>query len=126
MPLVTISMRSGKTEEYRGAIMDGVHAALHETFSMPQDNGFMVINEIDAPNFRYSRNYFDILRSDVLVIVQISAINSRSADQKKALYKRMVDNLAKAPGLRPEDLFVNITEGEKENWSLGYGLAQYA
>ncbi|MCV2880426.1 tautomerase family protein [Actibacterium sp. XHP0104] len=126
MPLVTISMRCGKSEDYRSAIMDGVHAALHETFSMPNDNGFMVINEIEASNFRYSPGYMGVSRSDDLVIVHISAIRSRTAEQKKALYRRMVEHLTRAPGLRAEDLFVNITEGEKENWSLGRGLAQYA
>jgi phenylpyruvate tautomerase PptA (4-oxalocrotonate tautomerase family) len=125
MPLVTISMRTGKPDEYRRAIMDGVHAALHDTFSMPKDNGFMILNEIEAANFRYSPNYMNIERSDDLVFVQISAINSRTGDQKKALYMRMVEHLAKEPGLRPEDLFVNISEGERENWSLGLGLAQY-
>jgi 4-oxalocrotonate tautomerase len=30
------------------------------------------------------------------------------------------------PGLRREDVFVNLVEVEKENWSFGNGLAQYA
>ena len=30
------------------------------------------------------------------------------------------------PGMRPEDVFVSLLEVEKENWSLGHGLAQYA
>ncbi len=126
MPFITISMLSGKTAEYRHAVMDGVHAALHETFSMPKDNGFMILNEIEVENFRYSQNYLDVGRSSDLVFVQISAIDSRTSDQKKALYACMAEHLAKAPGLRREDLFVNISEGKKENWSLGLGLAQYA
>ena len=34
--------------------------------------------------------------------------------------------LGESPGLRPEDVFVNIVEVAKENWSFGHGLAQYA
>ncbi|MEN3286710.1 MAG: hypothetical protein V7634_1010, partial [Bradyrhizobium sp.] len=29
------------------------------------------------------------------------------------------------PGLRREDVFVNLVEVQKENWSFGNGIAQY-
>jgi 4-oxalocrotonate tautomerase len=58
--------------------------------------------------------------------VQITANNTRSVDQKKALFRRIADLLGQSPGLRPEDVFVNLIEVAKENWSLGHGLAQYA
>jgi 4-oxalocrotonate tautomerase len=29
-------------------------------------------------------------------------------------------------GLRPEDVFINLVEVPKENWSFGNGMAQYA
>jgi hypothetical protein len=45
---------------------------------------------------------------------------------KKALYKRMADELAESPGLRREDVFINLVEVLKENWSFGNGIAQYA
>ena len=28
--------------------------------------------------------------------------------------------------IRPEDVFVNVLEAAKENWSVGHGLAQFA
>ena len=34
--------------------------------------------------------------------------------------------LAADPGVRPEDVFVNLVEVAKENWSFGLGIAQYA
>jgi 4-oxalocrotonate tautomerase len=30
------------------------------------------------------------------------------------------------PGIRPEEVLVSLVEGEKENWSLGLGIARYA
>ena len=29
-------------------------------------------------------------------------------------------------GIRPEDVFVNVLESAKENWSVGHGIAQFA
>ncbi len=126
MPLTYISMRAGKPEAYRQAIFDGLYRAMRETFSVPEDDQFMTISEHDATSFRYGASYLGIARSDDLVLIQISARNSRTMEQKKALFRRIAELLGENPGIRPEDVFVNLIEGEKENWSLGNGLAQYA
>lgn len=126
MPFAQISLRSGKTEAYRQAIFDGVYRALRETFDVPEDDQFMVMTEHEAANFRYGATYLDIARSDDLVFIQITANNTRTLEQKKALFRRIAQLLGENPGLRPEDVFVNLVEVLKENWSLGGGLAQYA
>jgi len=126
MPLAHISLRSGKPEAYRQAIFDGVYRALRETFDVPEDDQFMAITEHDAANFRYGATYFDIARSDGLVLVQLTVSNTRTLEKKKALFRRIVELLGDNPGLRPEDVFINLVEVAKENWSFGHGLAQYA
>ncbi len=126
MPLLHISLRAGKPESYRQAIFDSLYQAMRDTFDVPEDDQFMTITEHDPANFRYGASYLDVPRSDDLVYIQISARNSRTAEQKKALYRRIAELLAQSPGIRPEDVFVNLLEGVKENWSLGQGLAQYA
>jgi len=126
MPLVHISLCTGKSDEYRQAIFDGVYQAMRDTFNVPEDDQFMTITEHDPSNFRYGASYLGIARSDDVIYIQISAMNSRTAEQKKALYARTVELLREKPGMRSEDVFINIIEGVKENWSLGNGIAQYA
>ena len=126
MPLVHVAMRSGKPDAYRQAIFDGIYRAMRETFSVPEDDQFMTITQHDAADFRYGASYLGIARSDDLVLIQISAMNTRTVEQKKALYGKIAALLGEKPGIRPEDVFVNLIEGARENWSLGNGLAQYA
>ncbi|MEA2818626.1 MAG: hypothetical protein QOJ86_630, partial [Bradyrhizobium sp.] len=73
-----------------------------------------------------SKTYMDIARTDDLVILQITVSNTRSIEQKKALFGRIVELLSQKPGLRKEDVFINLLEVAKENWSFGNGVAQYA
>jgi DNA-binding transcriptional LysR family regulator len=47
------------------------------------------------------------------------------ADHRLVEHRRIVELLGENPGLRPEDVFVSLVEVEKENWSLGNGVAQY-
>ena len=86
----------------------------------------MLLDEHGADSFDFGRGYLGIERSDDLVMIQITANDTRTVEQKKALYARTVELLAEAPGVRREDVFINIVEVKRENWSFGNGLAQYA
>ena len=45
---------------------------------------------------------------------------------KKAFYKALAERLHQELGVRLEDVFINLVEVKKENWSFGNGIAQYA
>lgn len=125
MPLIHISLRAGKSEAYRQAIFDSLYRAMREALNVPEDDQFMTISEHDAANFRYGASYLGVARSDDLVYVQITVFNTRTLEQKKAFFRRAAELLGESPGIRPEDVFVNVLEAAKENWSLGRGLAQF-
>ena len=126
MPLTRIALRAGKPPAYRRAIMENVYRAMRETFEVPEDDYFMTVTQHDEDEFWFSADYLGIPRSDDLVIIQIAANDTRGVAQKKALYKRIAERLAAEPGLRPEDVFINLVEVARENWSFGRGIAQYA
>lgn len=126
MPLSRISLRRGKPTAYRQAILAGLYEAMRETFNVPEDDYFMLLTEHDAADFWCSPTYLGVARSDDLVVIQLTVSNTRSFAQKQALYRRIVEKLGHNPGLRPEDVFINLVEVLPENWSMGHGLAQYA
>jgi 4-oxalocrotonate tautomerase len=125
MPLLHISLRAGKPEDYRQAIFNSLYRAMRETLNVPEDDQFMTITEHDAANFRYGNGY-GVVRSADVVYIQITVFNTRTLEQKKALFRRIAELLGESPGIRPEDVFVNVLEAAKENWSVGHGLAQFA
>ena len=121
MPLVRIDLRKGKSAAYKKAIGDAVYRAMRETFTVPDEDRFMLVTEHDDDGFFYSKSYLNIERTDDLVILQLTVTNSRNVDQKKVLFARIVELLAQQPGLRPQDVFINLLEVEKEDWSFGNG-----
>ena len=126
MPLVRISLLKGKPAQYRRKVGDAVHQALVETIDVPAKDRFQLITEHDPEDFVYDREYLGIARSRDLVIIQATISAGRSLHLKRRLYQAIVDRLAAAVQLRPEDVFVNLVEVAKENWSFGKGLASYA
>jgi len=125
MPLVRIDLRAGKSAEYRKALGDGVHRALIEALAIPPDDHFQMITEHPSEGLIYDPQYLGMRRSDNVVFVQITLSAGRKPQQKRKLFKRMAEILAESPGLKPQDLVINLVEVVWENWSFGNGEAQY-
>jgi 4-oxalocrotonate tautomerase len=123
MPVRGLSMSDARRSE---AMAENIYESLRETFNVPENDFFATVDELESRDFIYDRKYFNIERSDDLVLIQLIVSNTRTVEQKKALYRRIVERLGKSPGLRQQDIFLNRLEVAKENWSFGDGEAQYA
>jgi len=126
MPLVRIDLRQGKAPEYRRKIGDMVYRAMRETINMPEHDRFQVITDHPAEGLVYDPSYLGINRTDDVVYIQITLNAGRTLEQKKALYARIAELLAIEPGIRPEDVLIDLVECAKEDWSFGNGVASYA
>ena len=127
MPLQRISIVSGKDGAYRQAIADGVHRALVETCGVPQDDRFQLITEHPAGSLICAPSYLGIAHGSAPVLVQITLNRGRTLAQKKALYARVADLLFESPANVPRaDVIISLVEVDKEDWSFGDGIAQYA
>jgi phenylpyruvate tautomerase PptA (4-oxalocrotonate tautomerase family) len=125
MPLVRISLREGKSAEYRRAIADGIHRAMVETLAAPEQDRFQIITEHDPDGLVYDPSYLGIRRDDDIVLVQVTLSAGRKPPQKREFMARAAALLAQNPGLEPRNLFINLVEVAWENWSFGEGNAQY-
>ena len=124
MPLVRISVLKGKRPAWRQQLGEAVHEALVKTINVPVQDRFQVLSEHEAGDLVYDPGYLGIARSNDIVIVQITLSVGRTLTQKRALYRRIAENLARL-GVRREDVWVNLVEVAKENWSFGLGEASY-
>ena len=124
MPLVRISHRSGVSDAYRQTLSDGVQEALAATVNVPADDRFHILTE-HVSGLIFDPHYLGIERSPEWVAIQITLRKGRTVEMKQALYRRIVENLARNPGLRPEDVMICLVENELADWSFGKGEAQY-
>lgn len=126
MPLVRISMMQENADQYGKKAGEIIYNAMKEIFSVPEHDHFQVITGHNKESLIYSPEYLGIERGDGIVIIQITLNAGRSVDLKKAFYKEVADQLHEQLAIRKEDVFINLVEVSKENWSFGNGIAQYA
>jgi 4-oxalocrotonate tautomerase len=125
MPLVKIHLRKGKSPEYIRAVADAVHDALVAHANVPADDRFQLIHEYVADDIIAHPSYAGVARSENLIIIEITFSFGRTLEIKKELYAGIARRLEKDPGVRLDDVLVNLIEVAKENWSFGRGLATY-
>jgi phenylpyruvate tautomerase PptA (4-oxalocrotonate tautomerase family) len=125
MPLVRIDLRKGKDATYRQQVGRVVYEAMVGV-GVPANDRFQIVAEHETDNFLFDPTYLGIERTEDLVIIQITWNEGRTVEQKKKLYAAIAEGLSKTAGIRPEDVFINLVEVKKENWSFGRGEAQYA
>jgi phenylpyruvate tautomerase PptA (4-oxalocrotonate tautomerase family) len=125
VPLVRISLMKGKPAGFGEKVGRIVYESMRETINVPDGDRFQVVTEHEPAGLLYDPAYLGIRRSDGIVIIQMTITEGRTVEKKQALYKRIAERLNADLGVRIEDVFINVVETKKENWSFGNGVAQY-
>ncbi|HTS22525.1 MAG TPA: tautomerase family protein [Casimicrobiaceae bacterium] len=127
MPLVTLTVRKGKSSEFKSAVLAAVHSALIGS-GVPDKDRFQRVLELDDDDFRFDADYPDLNapRTGDFALIEIVLSVGRSVKVKKQILAAIVAGLAKAPGLSPENVMVVFEETRWENWSFGGGRLIHA
>lgn len=113
MPLVKIEIVTGKTVEYKKALLDGVHLALVEAFRIPDYDRMQRLYELDEDDFEYPAS-----KTDKVTLIELTIFHGRSFEAKKRLYESIVNNLTQNPGIPSNDIVIVIQEPPLENWGI--------
>ena len=122
MPLVTLTVRKGKSREFKSAVLKAVHGALIAS-GVPEKDRFQRVLELSSDDFRFDPEYPDLTahRSEDFVLIEILLSVGRSVKVKKKILADILGGLSKEPGLNPENVMVCFKETLWENWSFGGG-----
>jgi 4-oxalocrotonate tautomerase len=124
MPMTQLYLRSGKPASYRRAIADGIQKALGEAISVPAEERFQVITELNSENFLFDPGFRGVSRSQDFMMILITLKSGRSNSLKQLLYQAIVRELGINPGVRSEDVMIVLRENGPADWSFGNGVAQ--
>ncbi len=126
MPLVTVTVRRPKTDAFKAAVLDAVHAALVAS-GVPAADRFQRVLELEGADFRFDARYPDRAtdRDADFVLVEILWSVGRSVKVKKKLLEDLMARLV-AAGRDPEDVMVVFKETAWENWAFSGGRLVHA
>ncbi len=127
MPLVTVTLRKGKSTEFKSAVLSAVHRALVAS-GVPEADRFQRVLELGPDDFRFDPTYPDASapRTDDFVLVEVLLSVGRSVKVKRKILSDIIASIESAPGLHRDNVMVVFKETQWENWAFAGGRIIHA
>lgn len=123
MPLVRIDLDRSRGSEQVTAIASAIHRAIVDTYGVPERDRFQVITPHDSAELIAEDAGLGFVRTSP-VMIQIFTQRGRSDESKAELYRVITERLV-VVGVAEEDVVIGYVENGPQDWSFGYGRAQY-
>jgi 4-oxalocrotonate tautomerase len=108
-------------------VSEAVYKAMVEIANVPVHDKFQVINRHAKGEMIFpEEGYLGLNYTDNLIIIQITWVSGRSTDVKKRFFHQIANDIRDKGGVRKEDVWINLVETSREDWSFGNGEMQYA
>jgi phenylpyruvate tautomerase PptA (4-oxalocrotonate tautomerase family) len=124
MPLIRIDLIEGRTDDALRAILDTAHEAVLEAFGVPPRDRYQIITEHKPGRMVLLDTGLGFERDDKVIVVQVFS-SPRTTEMKQAFYRLLTDKLEKQCDIPPNDVLISIMTNSKEDWSFGFGRAQF-
>jgi 4-oxalocrotonate tautomerase len=127
MPLARIDISKNASDELIRFVSEAVYRAMVEIANVPAHDKFQVINRHAADEMIYPQEgYLGLNYTPGLIIIQVTWVGGRSTDVKKRFYRQIADEIHEKGGVRKQDVWINLVDTSREDWSFGNGEMQYA
>jgi 4-oxalocrotonate tautomerase len=127
MPFVRINLSRDTSPEVARAISDVVYDSMTAIANVPQHDKFQVITRHAPDELVYpAEGYLGVQYSPNIVFIQVTWNSGRTVEVKKAFYRAVADGIHAKAGVRKEDVWINLVDVNREDWSFGNGEMQYA
>jgi hypothetical protein len=124
MPLLRIDVIEGRSEAELKQLLDSIHGAMLAAFKVPERDRYQIVQEHSAAEMRIEDTGLGIPRTERIVVVQVTT-RQRSRLEKQNFYDLLCRELLRCCGVKASDVVVSMTQNTDEDWSFGYGRAQF-
>ena len=126
MPLARIDIRKDASVELVRIVSEAVYQAMVDVANVPVHDKFQVINRHAADEIIYPQEgYLGLNYTRDLIIIQVTWLSGRSTEVKKKFFRQIADEIHAKGGVRKEDIWINLVDTSREDWSFGNGEMQY-
>ena len=126
MPLARIDISKNASDELIRIVSEAVYRAMVEVANVPAHDKFQIINRHAADEMIYPHEgYLGLNYTAGLIVIQVTWVGGRSTDVKKKFYRQIADEIHEKGGVRKHDVWINLVETGREDWSFGNGEMQY-
>ena len=126
MPLARIDISKDASDKLVRIVSEAVYKAMVEVANVPVHDKFQVINRHAEDEIIYpDEGYLGLHYTRELIIIQVTWVSGRSTEVKKQFFHQIANEIHEKGGVRIEDVWINLVDTSREDWSFGNGEMQY-
>jgi hypothetical protein len=122
--MIKIDVIEGRTDEQIQTLLDTAHRAMVDAFEVPEDDRYQILNEHPASRMIIKDTGLGFSRSRNVVVVSVTS-RPRTEASKVRFYQLLAEGLKTHCDIESNDLMVSIVINSDEDWSFGFGRAQF-
>jgi hypothetical protein len=127
MPLARIDISKDASPELVKIVGEAIYKAMVDVANVPVHDKFQVVHRHAADEIIYPQEgYLGLTYTKDLIIIQVTWVKGRSVDVKKRFFQQIATDIHEKGGVRKEDVWINLVDTSREDWSFGNGEMQYA
>jgi phenylpyruvate tautomerase PptA (4-oxalocrotonate tautomerase family) len=125
MPLARIDIRRDAPADLVRVVSEAIYKAMVEVANVPVHDKFQVINRHGEDEIIYpEEGYLGVKYTRELIVIQVTWVGGRSTEVKKKFFRQIADEIHAKGGVRKEDVWINLVDSSREDWSFGNGEMQ--
>jgi len=124
MPLLCFDLIAGRSENQIKGILDVTHEVMVNAFKVPERDRYQIVREHAPSRMIIEDTGLAIERTPNMMVLQVTT-RPRSRAMKQTFYRSLVEKLEAACGIPPGDVVATFVTNADEDWSFGFGRAQF-
>jgi 4-oxalocrotonate tautomerase len=126
MPLARIDISKDASANLVRIVSEAVYKAMVDLANVPPHDKFQVINRHEVDEMVYpAEGYLGLHYTRDLIIIQVTWVSGRSTEIKKQFFHQVANEIHEKGKVRKEDVWINLVDTGREDWSFGNGEMQY-
>ena len=124
MPLVKFDLVKGRSQRGNHSFIRRIASYFFRCFRITEGDRYQVVTQHEPYELVMEDTGLGFERTHRRVLITVVS-RKRTTEQKEKLYEQLQQALYKECQLKPEDLMINFVINEDEDWSFGFGKAQF-
>lgn len=126
MPLARIDVSDRTSEKLVRIVSEAIYRAMVEVANVPVNDKFQVVTRHAADEIIYpNEGYLGLTYTNAIILIQVTWVEGRSTEVKKTFFQQVATEIHEKGGVRKEDVWINLVDTGREDWSFGNGEMQY-
>lgn len=122
MAIVRVDFILNQPVEFVSAISGIINSTMQKVLGVPPQENYIVCQGYEKGAILHAPGVCPPERLEKIVFVQITLNQGRSAELKAKFFSELNFDLAATGYVQPENIYINLVEVARENWSFGINL----